>query len=223
MRRMSVCVFSLAGLTAALVVAYALAAQAPRDGQDPKPKPEAKQGEAERPGAKQGPGNEFGAPGSPRDGDRRRPGRGRADFGSGNPEDRRPGLPDGPDGPDGPRRFGPGGPGKPGGPRFDGPLEQDDPEIAKLMESERDLDRQTRDLAQRYRRAEKDQRDSIKAELQKAVTAQFEARQKRRQLELTRLEEELKRLREAMDRREKNRKDLIEKRVTELLGEEEGF
>ncbi len=52
------------------------------------------------------------------------------------------------------------------------------------------------------------------------MTQQFEARQQRRKLELTRLEDELKRLREAADRREKNKPQIIEKRVSELLGEE---
>jgi hypothetical protein len=52
------------------------------------------------------------------------------------------------------------------------------------------------------------------------VTQQFEARQQRRKLELTRFEEELKRLRDAADRREKNSQQIIDKRVSDLLDEE---
>jgi hypothetical protein len=99
-------------------------------------------------------------------------------------------------------------------------MEKNDPEMAKLIKAENDLDRRTREAVREYRDASKDQRSKLKADLKKLVTEQFEARQQRRKLELTRFEEEVKRLRDAMDRRQKNSEEIIDKRVTELLGEE---
>ena len=52
------------------------------------------------------------------------------------------------------------------------------------------------------------------------MTEQFAIRQGRRRLELKRFDEELKRLREAFERRGKSQQQIIDKRVSELLGEE---
>ena len=49
------------------------------------------------------------------------------------------------------------------------------------------------------------------------VGKQFDVRQQRRNLELKRLEDELQRMRDIVDRREKTRKEIIQKRVTEVL------
>ncbi|MGD0898850.1 MAG: hypothetical protein ABR915_13515 [Thermoguttaceae bacterium] len=70
-------------------------------------------------------------------------------------------------------------------------------------------------------RAPTSQREEIKKQLQKVVTEQFEVRQARRQLEVKRLEEALQGLRDAIDRRNKARQDLVGKRVAELLGPED--
>jgi hypothetical protein len=99
-------------------------------------------------------------------------------------------------------------------------LEKTDPEMYKLLKAENDLDRRSREAAQEYRDAAKGERTKLKEGLKKLVTEQFEVRQQRRKLELTRFEEELKRLRDAADRREKNSQQIIDKRVSELLGED---
>lgn len=91
----------------------------------------------------------------------------------------------------------------------------------KAVKTDMDLDRLTRELAMQYPRAPSDQRDRIKKEVEKAVAQQFEVRQQRRVLELKRLENELLRLHEAMDRRGKAREQLIQKRVSELLGHDD--
>jgi 2-oxoglutarate dehydrogenase complex dehydrogenase (E1) component-like enzyme len=100
-------------------------------------------------------------------------------------------------------------------------LEKTDPEMYKAVKTDMDLDRLTRELAMQYPRAPSDQRDRIKKEVEKAVAQQFEVRQQRRVLELKRLENELLRLHEAMDRRGKAREQLIQKRVSELLGHDD--
>lgn len=148
---------------------------------------------------------------------------------------RGPGGPRGPGGHDGqdhppgpPFGFGPGGPGGHHGPHH-GPhgdfesLEKNDPEMFKLLEKEQQLDHQSRDLAQQYRRAPTDQQPAIKEKLAAAVTAHFEARQSRRLVELKRLEDELKRLRESIDRRNKAQHTIVNDRVSNLLGLDDGF
>jgi hypothetical protein len=97
-------------------------------------------------------------------------------------------------------------------------LEQNDPEMFKLLKADTDLDRQSQELAVQYRQAPKDQQVAIKQKLEKAVTEHFEARQQRRLLELKRLEEELKRLRESIDKRKEAQPQIVNRRVSELLG-----
>jgi len=100
-------------------------------------------------------------------------------------------------------------------------LEKRDPDLCKLMRQELDLWHQTRDLSKDYRQASTEKRDEIKKQIEKLVDDHFEARQQRRQLELKRLEAELKRLRETIDHRNQDRKKIVEKRVSELLSREE--
>lgn len=100
-------------------------------------------------------------------------------------------------------------------------IQQADPEIFKLSETERVLDRRTRELADNYLDASEDERTEVKEELDKLVTEHFEARQQRRKLELEFFEAELKRLREALESREKNRSQIIADRVSELIEEKE--
>ena len=118
------------------------------------------------------------------DGDRRGP-----------PPDRR-GGPDGDrHGPPGPPRddnssFGPPD-GRPGGgpplpppplrwPRNGMEMRETDPELFNLVKEEADLDRQSHDLAQQFRRATGDQREKIKDLIVKTVNRHFDVRQQRR-------------------------------------------
>ena len=119
--------------------------------------------------------------------------------------------------------FGPGQPpgDQPRGPRPDWPsMERNDPEVNRLINAANELDRRTRDVAKTYREAPKEQRAKLKEDLKKLVTEQFETWQQRRKLELTRLEEELKRLRDATESRQKKKLQVIDNRVSDLLGEE---
>jgi hypothetical protein len=152
-----------------------------------------------------------------------------------------PGPPDGlgrppgpPPGEDSMRPGPPGRPGRglaPGGPHPPGPprwpfwdwesLEKNDPEMYKLLKEEAELDRRTFELVAQYRRAPGPQRDEIKKELEKLVNQHFDVRQKRRHLEIKRLEEGLQRLRDAIEQRNKARKEVVGKRVVELLGQQD--
>lgn len=100
-------------------------------------------------------------------------------------------------------------------------LEKADPEMFKLLKEDRDLGRQSHELAMQYRRAPSDQREKLKQQIADLVGKHFDVRQQRRALELKRLESELQRLRDLADRRANAKKELVEKRVSELVGRED--
>ena len=104
-------------------------------------------------------------------------------------------------------------------------LKTRDPELYKAMQEDRDLERQSRALAEQYRRADKDEQAKVKEKLAETVKIHFAVRQQLRMLEVKRLEQQVKQLRERIEQREKSRKDIVAKRVTELIGpdDEEHF
>ena len=101
-------------------------------------------------------------------------------------------------------------------------LKTRDPELYKAMQEDRDLERQTRDQADQYRRASKDEQAKIKEKLLETVNKHFAVRQQLRNLEVKRIEQQLKELRDKIDQREKSRKEIVEKRIIELTGADEG-
>lgn len=190
-------------------------------GEGPPPRREGDMGPPRREGGREG---DRPMP-PPRGEDGPRPPRGEGDFG---PPPRR----DGDFGP--PRRegdFGP-PPRRPEGPGFGagdrGPggrggfhhLEQEDPEMFAIMQKDHDLDRQALDVAQRMKGAPKTEREKLKTELTEVVRKHFEARQERRTLQMKRVEDDLKRLKDQIEARSKARDEIISRRVTELTGDE---
>lgn len=139
----------------------------------------------------------------------------------------RAGQPNAPIGLPGPPHRGPfRGPVGPMGPgsNFDRELDhlrEHDPEMYELEKADRDLEKQTFDLAQAIRQAPADKREALKADLGKLVQAHFDVRQQRRKLQLKRLEEELQRLRESIEGREQESDQIIDRRIGELIGEED--
>jgi uncharacterized protein YPO0396 len=89
------------------------------------------------------------------------------------------------------------------------------------MRTDIELDRQSRDVAERFRGASKDEQTEIKKKLSEIVTKQFEARQERRTLELKHLEDEIKRIRESIDKRNQSKEQIVDRRVSELLGQDD--
>ncbi|MCC6124446.1 MAG: hypothetical protein IT426_05770 [Pirellulales bacterium] len=212
---------------------------APRDRRGPGPRDE----EFAPPGP---PPGEFGPPG-PQPFDERigPPGRPRP-----NREGDRPMGP-GMQGPPGDKPQGmPGGPGEPGvfvertyeqrgrpgmlpgqgygpwmGGGFGGPgmMRRQDPDLVK----EAELDRQVQELAEAFRRHPADapeaakEREKIQKEIEKLVNEQFNLRQERREKELKLFEEQIKRLRETIEKRQKAREEIIERRMKELLGQDD--
>jgi hypothetical protein len=96
-----------------------------------------------------------------------------------------------------------------------------DPEMARLAEKEGQLEREIQNRCERFHQPEVEQKEKIKAEIREIVAQQFELRQERRRLELKRLEEEMKHMREIIERRDKARDRIINRHVSELLGEED--
>lgn len=96
-----------------------------------------------------------------------------------------------------------------------------DPEMFRLIQEDNELDRRTRELGMQFRQAPPEQRERIQKEVNELVNKQFEIRQQRRMMELKRLEEEIHRVREATERRAKAREQIIQRRVSELLGRED--
>jgi hypothetical protein len=209
-----------------LLAAWIAAAQEPRPNPQP---PTGVRGEREpgkvpprrgenRPGAEVR--SEAGRPGQPplRGGEGRVPGRPEAEGVDGrplNPDGRgpafsRPG--------EGRRPMGPLGPGMMPGQDLRR-MQQEDPEMYDLLVADDELDRQALEKAEQVRRATTDDRERLKAELADVVGKHFEARQKRRELQLKRMEEEIQRLREAIKARNDAREDIVNKRITELTGD----
>ena len=100
-------------------------------------------------------------------------------------------------------------------------MRQNDPEMEKLMQTDFNLDRESRELAGHYRQASKDTQEEIKKKLKEVIAKQFEARQERRTLELKRLEDEIKRIRESIDKKNSGKQQIVDRRVNELLGEDD--
>ncbi len=97
-------------------------------------------------------------------------------------------------------------------------LEQDDPEMYKLVVEDARLDREAIAMARRVLQAKSPEREKLEGELAVLVNKHFDVRQQRRELSLKRMEEELKRLREAIEERTKGRDEIVEKRMAELVG-----
>jgi hypothetical protein len=114
-----------------------------------------------------------------------------------------------------------------GGPRpFPTPpeaLEKYDPELYELLKQDETLERQTANLSMQYRRAPTLEREALRKQLAETVNRHFDIRQQRRRMQLKRLEEELQSLREAIEKRDAARTEVIDRRVSELLGVEDSL
>jgi hypothetical protein len=78
--------------------------------------------------------------------------------------------------------------------------------VAKLGEAKSDTDK-----------------DTIKTQLNDALAKQFDQRQKRHELEIAELEAKVKKLKDLVARRQENRRDIIAKRLDQILRDSEGL
>lgn len=98
---------------------------------------------------------------------------------------------------------------------------QDDPEMAALQRSDYDLEEQTQELAEQLRSAKKEDKEKLRAQITEVISKHFDVRQSRRDLQIKRMEDELKKLREAMTKRNDSRDQIIKRRLAELAGSED--
>ena len=107
-----------------------------------------------------------------------------------------------------------------GMPVDDDRLRENDPEMFEMEQNDRRLERESQELAEQYRRApEGPAREEIRGKLRDTVARHFKARQQRRELEVKRIEAQLDRLRGALERRSKEADAIIERRMSQMLGE----
>jgi hypothetical protein len=99
-------------------------------------------------------------------------------------------------------------------------LAQDDPEMHELVKQDIKFEEDTLALAARIRSAKPEEREKLRGDLKVLVDGHFKVRQSRRELQLKRMEMELKRLRSQIESREEIRGEIIAKRLAELIGEE---
>jgi len=101
---------------------------------------------------------------------------------------------------------------------------REDPELAKLITAESRAEREVNGLLTDYKGTEdEDKRSKIKTKLADSLSRQFDAQQKRRDLELSRLEARLKKVRALMKKRSDERKVIVDKRLDQLVREAEGL
>lgn len=101
--------------------------------------------------------------------------------------------------------------------RYSVPL---DKEMQELVKKESELSKKTAELVASLKSAPTDKKAEIRTQLVATVEAHFAARQEQRELQLKRIEEEVKKLREAIEKRNTAKKEIIERRVAELTGED---
>jgi hypothetical protein len=93
-----------------------------------------------------------------------------------------------------------------------------------LTQKELELERQSHDLARQYGRTEsRDEKDKLKDKMAEVLNQQFDAQQQRRKDEIKHIEEQLKKLQELMRKREDAKREIVRRRLEQLLQEAEGL
>jgi len=98
-------------------------------------------------------------------------------------------------------------------------LQRTDPELYEAERQDMELERKTFELVGQFRQAPPDGREALKMAIQEAVAKHFEVRQKKRQLQLARMERDLRRMREEIERRDAAKDQIVGRRLKELIGE----
>ena len=86
------------------------------------------------------------------------------------------------------------------------------------------LSHQAEQLAQQLAAAKSDSdRDKIKDQLSDLLGKQFDQRQKRHQEEIKQLEDQIKKLKDLVDKRQENRREIISRRLDQIVKESQGL
>ncbi len=82
------------------------------------------------------------------------------------------------------------------------------------------MGRESFDLAEKYRNTEdKKEKEKIKEQLRTILSQQFDLKEEEKNARIKRLEEEIIRLKDELVKRKKNKKEIVNRRLKELLGE----
>jgi hypothetical protein len=78
-------------------------------------------------------------------------------------------------------------------------------------------------LIKQLAKAEGQDKEKVRTNITNAIEKQFDLRQKRHEAEITELETQLKKLKEMVQKRQDNRKEIVGKRFDQLVRESEGL
>lgn len=107
---------------------------------------------------------------------------------------------------------------------YGGRAQQADPAIVKAKQLEAKIQRQARELVAKYASTDDaDARAEVKKGLNSLLKEQFELQKEVREVELSRLEEKVKKLRDLLDKRSAQKDEIVERRVEQLLLEADGL
>jgi hypothetical protein len=96
--------------------------------------------------------------------------------------------------------------------------------IAPMNAEEANLAREAEELGRKLGDAKGDaDRSKVRTQLSEVLGRQFDLRQKRHQDEIKALEDKVKKLRDLVDKRQENRRDIIAKRLDQIQSDAEGL
>ncbi len=92
-----------------------------------------------------------------------------------------------------------------------------------MNQEEMQLAHESEQLVKQLGKAEGDNKEKIRTKLTETLGKQFDARQKRHEAEITALEAKIKKLKEMVQKRQDNRREIISRRMEQLVREAEGL
>jgi hypothetical protein len=100
----------------------------------------------------------------------------------------------------------------------------DDPEMTELAQSENALAGEASEIIARYGETDNAAEQKVlAAELRQVLAKQFDVQKQRRELELARIEERVRRLREQIKKRDEARETIIDRRLAQMIDDAEGL
>ncbi len=101
-----------------------------------------------------------------------------------------------------------------------------DPEASELKQIDQQLEQESRRVVSQLAQSPEDDvkaRDDLKQKLREKLDKQFEAQQKLREIEITRIEERVNKLRDVVNKRNAARRTIVDRRQQQLIDEAEGY
>jgi hypothetical protein len=98
------------------------------------------------------------------------------------------------------------------------------PHIVTWSAEENNISRRAEVLARQLAEAKSDgDREKVKGQLAEVLEKQFDQRQKRHEEEIKQLEAQIKKLKDLVDKRQENRREIISRRLDQLVKESQGL